>query len=324
MADCANQFARESPPEAMRQSPLERLLGLVNLHFDYASWLLYYCRQILMGAPNFSLNGMSVSRAELELVGLDCEELLSLLLGGDETSPWVRGTTSFDYCDEDDCERSAAPAEDIDAVRLVRLHLRAEVTALPYCSLHGAVRSLCAKLKCRYEDFLLPHYGVPCEDPTRLARSLLNHECDPLLVASELDVWRIRITERVRILAERYTTPAMAHDAIQLSTKELLAIFLPQNVLSLRQNDGRIQREVERRIVAKMVRRTCRTLKRWEDSGLAVNGILWPKPCRTIRHNVLYFLPDCLPAIQRLAPRLRDPARDRQLRDEIIGQKYVE
>lgn len=303
-----------------------RLQGLVNLHFDYASWLLYYCRQILLGAPDFSLNGMSVSRSELELLGLDSEELLSQLIAGDVGSPWVQGAKSLDYLDDGGRERSATPLSDIMAMQLVRIHLKANITAFPYPQLLNTLRSLCQKLEFRHKDFLIPHYGCPCEDPLRLAQSLLNRECEPLQVARELDIWRLRATERLHIACEPFR---LAEEQIRLpveplTEKGLLPLFLPQNIHSLRTDDQRIQCTVRRLVMARLTGRTPDAIRNWDQRGVSVADIPWPKLKRSVTGRPEYFLPDYLEALQQVIPRFRDRSRDRQLREEIIGQKYVD
>lgn len=300
----------------------QRLQTIVALNFDYFSWLLFYGRCVAESGNASGIAGLTLSRHELFCLGIDCEELLAQLIAGDCASSWPQIIEKFDYLTFEEEQMSAAPAEPCAAAKLLRVHQKPLVDAFPHALLINILYRLCQRYQCSCRDFLPPYYGRPCEDPQRFARSLMSGECDPRLAARELDLWRLRVNERVRILSEREAPPdtCLGEPA---SDRELLLLLSPENIHALQESDPRIQREIPRPLLAKIIRRSCRTIRRWETCGTA-GEILWPSPRRINENAVHYFLPFYLSTIKQLVPRPRDPERDRQLRDEIIGQKYAD
>jgi len=302
---------------ALKLSAEQRLLGMMHLGFDYASWLLSWYRAYMSGFV--SPRGMSISRIEFEGMGIDSEELLSLLIAGDMEDEWVEAASSYDYLEESGRTRCALPGTDINGVRFLQIQLKPEPFAFSYARFLIALRSFCENARCDYRDFLFPHYKRPCEDPERFLNGLLNYECDPVLVARELEIGRIRAEERVRLL---FPHPLPA--AFSTSIAEVLSLFQPQNIHALRKDDPRIQRTIRRPVMARLTGRTADTIRKWDQKGVSVGDIIWPQPRRSLTDLPEYFLPDYLDALQQLIPRIRNRERDRQLRDEIIGQKYAE
>jgi len=310
-------------PEIESRKDIQKLQTITTLNFDYFSWLLFYCRCIREYSTAKDISGMTLSRHELVCIGIDCEELLSLLIANDIDNVWVANTQRFEYLTYDEVEKSAVPGDYCEAVHLVRLHLKPTVGAYPFITILKYLSTVCQKLERKYYEFLPPYYNQPCEDPHRFTQALINGESDPILVARELDLWRLRVNERIEVLKEQESANNIIPFTPHLSDEMLLQLFSPNHIDLLEQNDPRIQREVPRTLISKMIHKTRRTIRNWERDGNAPRGVIWPQPRRVSQRTVMYFLPQYLPAIKELVPRIRNRTHDTQLREELFEQKYA-
>lgn len=300
------EFPRE---ETLRQ--LRLLLGILG---NYASWLVAWCRAKL-GKSLYPPRGFFLNYQELLCLGLDAAELQAQQMAGSPSDPIVAGTDCYGYRSFDKKEGIAKPSQSVPATHVIYIYFKAEVCAFPFQLISSALRVCCEKIGCKYEQLLIPHFDSPCEDLLCIVNSMMNQECETEVIAKNIARWRTMIEGFLLGLSSHFVQPVVQPVSFVVPTdSEIIHLFDADTLLSLKAHDQRLNRKVRLPIMLNIVKRSYKTLDRWEKAKRTPHGVMWLPPDKY--NGIEYFLPAYLAPLQELLPILRaeDAARNENQR----------
>lgn len=306
---------------------LRQLQTLLAVLGNYGSWLVSWCRAQL-GLSLYAPRGFYLNQEELRCLNQDTAELQAQEMAGSPNDPIVAGTDYYEYRTFDGNESITKPGISVPATTVIGISFKPDLCAFPFRLIAQAIRSCCVAIGCSYQQFLIPHFGEPCEDLLRLVNSMMNLECKTEDVAQHIACWRMTVRGLLQGLNtfRMVRIPVQTENIVVLSDKEIVRLFDEDTLQGLRVNDLRLNRKVRRPVMLEILNRTDKTAGRWEAVERTPHGIFWPRPEKPSGNLLEYFLPAYLASLQELLPILRaeDVALTRKCLNQTRGIRHSE
>ena len=140
----------------------QRLIRLVNLYYQAHMWMIGW-----LGKDPHATSELPVNNDEIDALGLNREELLSLLIANDQSHPWIAATRFFDYKTFDNQIIRTEPGRDLNGTQVVNLYLKPDPPIWPYPQFLQTFIDVCEKMDVKHEDLLFKFQGITFSDPTR-------------------------------------------------------------------------------------------------------------------------------------------------------------
>jgi len=278
----------------------QRLIWLVNLYYQAHMWMIGW-----LGKDPHIPHEFPVNNDEIDALGLNREELLSLLIANDQTHPWIAAIRFFDYKTFDGEVMRAEPGMDLNGTQVVNLYLKPDPSVWPYPQFLQTFIDVCEKMGVKHEEQLFKCQEITFSDPLRFITFLEHSGNEVLVIQQKLHDWHVCELALLNhmILSSKFgdMNDQTENDLLQDKDRRLIIAFLRSNLQSLNPHDPRLcWIKLSRKEMSQILGSAVRTIRKWDQKGVAPGNLPWPDPEKDSSAHRLYPLAKYILAMQRL------------------------
>lgn len=296
-----------------------RLMDSVLVNYDALDWTVGFCRKVRDGMPRDDIEGWLLYSGYMKVIDLDVSSILRELSVTTDRYAWAE-TPPFDFwrraimkvaCRRPDgglefCRPGHRIPEDlpIDSV-----FFTPDPAMIPYYDITEAMKREGRRRGVKLRELLFQYNGKVIRSANALADMVLNRDLEPRRVCDALDRWRDNLASRIVKGTVVTEDPVTVQEAPKPEEAESDDEFhTPQDF------HGRMVSGAQ---LSKYLKRTSKTLRRWDQLGMVPTGKKWIPGMKVSGNVVLYELAANWPAIQSMIRRERDEKIDRQIAHEL-------